>query len=246
MFRSSIVCIICKLVQTLRTESYQLHSIVIPILQESIDTTKPGHLYLLEEGLTLWLCTLQNSSVPSNALLALFPAAIGLLELGTESIKTVMHILEASVVLAPLETLQLYAEPLFRAVCSMMGSLTVNASNSLLRLVDMVLQSCNAVHQFKALLQVMFAQGLFIKLLGVILEGNELGPIVIGFLMVLSRMILYDASSVLQIIQTTGGDGAVGRVLDAYISKVFTVSSCSMTLLDMPSKGSYAVLHLPL
>ncbi|KAJ3362561.1 Importin-11 [Kappamyces sp. JEL0680] len=222
LFRSSIVTIVAKLVKTLRGESQQLHPMVIPILQESLDTTKPGHLYLLEEGLELWLSTLQNAAGCSHELLHLLPAGISLLEYGTESLKRVLHILEAYIVLSPLQTLQLYAEPLIDAITRMLGTLTVNASNALLRLVDIMLQSCQSAGVFPSLLQIMYTKGLFTRLLTVVLAGEEMNIIVVGFLMVLSRMMVYDAGSVLQILHASG-EGAVDRFLDVLIEKYDTL-----------------------
>jgi hypothetical protein len=219
LFRSSIVTIIAKLVKTLRVESHQLLPMVLPILQESLDVTKPGHLYLLEEGLELWLSTLQNANNCPNELLSLLPAALSLLEFGTESLRRVLHILEAYVVLAPLQSLQLYSGPLIGSITIMLGTLSVNASNAALRLVDVTLQSCQNAGVFGSLLQVMYSQGLLGRLISVILAGEELSVIIVGFVMVLSRMMLYDAASVLKIIQGDG-DAALERFLDIFVDKV--------------------------
>eukprot|EP00842_Homolaphlyctis_polyrhiza_P000158 jgi/Hompol1/1142/HPOL_001071-RA len=188
LFRASIVSIVSKLmkVQSTGHHSYsmQLEGIVLPILQQSIDTSQPGHVYLLEAGLELWLITLQNAVACSPALLSLVPFATHLLDYGSESLKRVLHIIEAYVLLDPLQTLQSNAMPIIGAIAQMLGDLRAEASNAILRTVDIILQACHASNCFSAISQVIANGGLLSKILRVVLENSELSVITVGYLTV--------------------------------------------------------------
>lgn len=192
---------------------------ILPVLQSSLDTSNPGHLYLLEEGLDLWLSTIQNCPTITPDLIQFIPFAIQQMEYGNESLKKVLHIIEAYVVLAPLVTLQSYSDPLVSSISKMMGSLTVSASNSLLRLVDLMCQSCQVAGCFPDLLNVMYTQGLFGRLLSVVLGGEEMDVIVVGFLIVIFRLFLYDAPNVIKIIES-GGPGTFSKFMGIALEKV--------------------------
>jgi hypothetical protein len=46
IFRTSIVTILTKLIIALRSESHQLHHVVLPILKQSLDTTNVSYFYI--------------------------------------------------------------------------------------------------------------------------------------------------------------------------------------------------------
>ena len=59
------------------------------------------HVYLLEDGLDLWLAVLENTVECTPLLFNLVPAAIGLLEFGSETLKKVLRIIESYILLVP-------------------------------------------------------------------------------------------------------------------------------------------------
>jgi hypothetical protein len=60
-----------------------------------------AHVYLLEDGLLLWISLLQAAVQPTDALLSLFPRAVQLLEGGSESVRDVMRVLDLYLALYP-------------------------------------------------------------------------------------------------------------------------------------------------
>ncbi|KAI8899690.1 armadillo-type protein [Globomyces pollinis-pini] len=220
MFRVSIVTVIAKLVKTYRTESYQLHEIVVSVLSQSLDITKPGHVYLLEEGLELWLVTMQNCPPEYAArLFDLFPIGISLLEFGTDSMKRVLHILEAYIVLSPSMSLQNFSIPIVTSLTTMLTNASAVASNHLLKFLEVVLQASYQAKCYPAVFQIILSQGLFSKLMSTVLIGDELSIVIVGILMVLCRMIVYDADSMVEAIATGGPnvlDQFVTLLLDKY------------------------------
>lgn len=65
--------------QGLQESSVQLHSIVIPVIRLSTDTTQDAHIYLLEDGLNLWKVVLYYCKEATPDILNLFSAMPALL-----------------------------------------------------------------------------------------------------------------------------------------------------------------------
>ncbi|KAJ3261121.1 Importin-11 [Boothiomyces macroporosus] len=223
MFRTSIVKILTKFVKTLRGESYQMYEMVAPILQESLDTSNPGHVYLFEEGLELWLATMQNCPRAHQGLLNLVPIAISLLDLGTETLKKIIHILEAYIVVCPQEIFQSYITPITTTVSGMLENVSAPAVGTLLKMIDLIIQSANNTNCIPALFNVIYSSGFFNKLVSVILIGEDLSVVIIAYMMVLARMVLYDPNSVLHAFEA-GGQDIIDRLLLAMIDKFDALS----------------------
>lgn len=77
-------------------------------------------------------------------------------------------------------------------IAIMLGSLKPAASNSLLKCVDTILRCCHSANCFNAIGQVIYSGPLIGKLLQVVLEGTELSHIIVGYIMILNRLIIYD------------------------------------------------------
>ncbi|RUS22823.1 armadillo-type protein [Endogone sp. FLAS-F59071] len=128
LFKSAILAALTKLVGSLKEQSSNLQDFVVPLIRHSVDhnqvayliasflipkfqtllTSNPflhqfqeTHLYLMEDGLDLWLTTLQSATQCSEQLFGLMPVAITLLEYGTENLKRLLKILESYMLLAP-------------------------------------------------------------------------------------------------------------------------------------------------
>ncbi|KAI8924466.1 armadillo-type protein [Entophlyctis helioformis] len=226
IFRALIVTIMAKLMKALRADSVQLQSMVVPILQQSIDPKQPGYIYLLEEGLELWLVTLQNATSSTADLIALVPFAIAHLDYGTESLKRVLHILESYVLLDARSVLSAHAVTIMGTIAHMMGDLKPDASSALLRTVDITMQACQADDCFSAISQVMASGPLLGRILQIVMDGKEMSYIVAGYLAVLARFAVYDPQLFVDTITYAGtswtppvGD-LVGHLLDKWFDKM--------------------------
>uniref|UniRef100_A0A8B9FSY9 Importin-11 n=1 Tax=Amazona collaria TaxID=241587 RepID=A0A8B9FSY9_9PSIT len=72
MLRCAILTTLIHLVQGLGADSKNLYPFLLPVIQLSTDVTQPPHVYLLEDGLELWLVTLENSPCLTPELLRIF------------------------------------------------------------------------------------------------------------------------------------------------------------------------------
>ena len=65
-----------------------------PVLELSTDLGQDCHIYLLEDGLELWLTLLHNTAKPYDTLIRLLPRIPPLLQLGSENLRTTIYILQ--------------------------------------------------------------------------------------------------------------------------------------------------------
>uniref|UniRef100_A0A8C3PX15 Importin-11 n=1 Tax=Chrysolophus pictus TaxID=9089 RepID=A0A8C3PX15_CHRPC len=124
MLRCAILTTLIHLVQGLGAESKNLYPFLLPIIQLSTDVSQPPHVYLLEDGLELWLVTLENSPCLTPELLRIFQNMSALLELSSENLKNCFKIINAYVFLSSTEFLQTYAVDLCRSFCELLKDIT--------------------------------------------------------------------------------------------------------------------------
>uniref|UniRef100_A0A8C5S9L9 Importin-11 n=1 Tax=Laticauda laticaudata TaxID=8630 RepID=A0A8C5S9L9_LATLA len=106
MLRCAILTTLIHLIQGLGAESKNLYTFLLPIIQLSTDVSQPPHVYLLEDGLELWLVTLENSPCLTPELLRIFQNMSALLELSSENLRTCFKIINAYLFLSSSEFLQ--------------------------------------------------------------------------------------------------------------------------------------------
>lgn len=82
-------------------ESEGLHEFLISIIQVSTDVREPCHVYLVEDGLLLWLTTLENTANPHPALLGLYDNMIPLIQMTSENLRLCLQITTAYTLLCP-------------------------------------------------------------------------------------------------------------------------------------------------
>uniref|UniRef100_A0A8D2JCC9 Importin-11 n=1 Tax=Varanus komodoensis TaxID=61221 RepID=A0A8D2JCC9_VARKO len=80
MLRCAILTTLIHLVQGLGADSKNLYPFLLPVIQLSTDVSQPPHVYLLEDGLELWLVTLENSPCLTPELLRIFQNMSALIE----------------------------------------------------------------------------------------------------------------------------------------------------------------------
>ncbi|KAJ3279966.1 Importin-11 [Borealophlyctis nickersoniae] len=193
MFRAAIVETLSKLVAAVGANSMSLHGFVVPIIGFSVDVANPAHVYLLEDGIDLWLSLVRNTTDASRDLLSLFPHATALLEYGSESLKKVLKLVEGYIILAPHAVLRAYAVPLMTRLTEMFNALQPDAVHPLVHCVDITLQACYAEECFGAIRDVAIQTGLVSRLIQTVLEGRELGIVLVRYVTLLARLALYDA-----------------------------------------------------
>uniref|UniRef100_A0A673H757 Importin-11 n=1 Tax=Sinocyclocheilus rhinocerous TaxID=307959 RepID=A0A673H757_9TELE len=133
MLRCAILTTLIHLVQGLGAESKNLYPFLLPVIQLSTDVSQPPHVYLLEDGLELWLVTLENSPAITPELLRIFQNMSALLELSSENVRTCFQIINAYIYLSATDFLQNYAEALCRSFYELLRDITTEGQVQVLK-----------------------------------------------------------------------------------------------------------------
>uniref|UniRef100_A0A8D2J0X3 Importin-11 n=1 Tax=Varanus komodoensis TaxID=61221 RepID=A0A8D2J0X3_VARKO len=140
MLRCAILTTLIHLVQGLGADSKNLYPFLLPVIQLSTDVSQPPHVYLLEDGLELWLVTLENSPCLTPELLRIFQNMSALIELSSENLRTCFKIINGYIFLSPTEFLQVYAAELCNSFCEVLKDITTEGQVQVLKVVENVLK----------------------------------------------------------------------------------------------------------
>ncbi|XP_068167834.1 importin-11 isoform X1 [Antennarius striatus] len=187
MLRCAILTAFIHLVQGLGAESKNLYPFLLPVIQLSTDVSQPPHVYLLEDGLALWLVTLENSPAITPELLRIFQNMSPLLELSSENLRTCFQIVNAYIYLSATEFLQNYAESLCRSFCDLLKDITNEGQVQVLKVVEIALKVSPILgaHMFQHLLPAVFRG---------IVDGERYPVVMSTYLGIMGRVLLQNST----------------------------------------------------
>ncbi|XP_002744970.1 importin-11 isoform X3 [Callithrix jacchus] len=187
MLRCAILTTLIHLVQGLGADSKNLYPFLLPVIQLSTDVSQPPHVYLLEDGLELWLVTLENSPCVTPELLRIFQNMSPLLELSSENLRTCFKIINGYIFLSSTEFLQTYAVGLCQSFCELLKEITTEGQVQVLKVVE------NALKVNPILGPQMF-QPIFPYVFKGIIEGERYPVVMSTYLGVMGRVLLQNTS----------------------------------------------------
>ena len=155
-----------------------------PVLELSIDLTQDSHIYLLEDGLELWLTLLHNTAKPYPSLLNLLTKLPPLLTIGSENLRTTIYILQAYVLLCPLRVMETIGPQVVMELTSQYHDLQDEGVLMILRLVETWLRAGppDTVHQI--------LEPLLLIIMSAVHTGSDYPMLMSLHLSILSRLIL--------------------------------------------------------
>lgn len=127
MLRCAIISTLIYLVEkALGPESVSLQPLVIDVVALSCDVNQESHVYLLEDGLRLWLALLENTPVSTPAIMDLSKNLPALLEQSFENFKLCSRIVEAYIILDPQEFLSQRGAIIVETLRSLLGDMGID------------------------------------------------------------------------------------------------------------------------
>ncbi|CAH1796232.1 unnamed protein product [Owenia fusiformis] len=138
MLRCAILTTLVHLVQGLGTLSVSMYNFLLPVIRLSTDVHAPPHVYLLEDGLLLWLATLHTCPTITMELLQLYTNMPELLELGSDTLRVCLKVIEAYLLLAPNEFIKMYNNSLLNSLVNMLPEMRSEGQVMVLKLVELV------------------------------------------------------------------------------------------------------------
>lgn len=121
LIKQAILTMITALITSLKEKSLKYHQLILPLIRDSVDPNSEIAVYLLEDGLDLWAAILQQTPTtdppPSAELLGLATCLVPLAELGSDSFRSVLELIESYILLSPQTVLSPnILHPLLRAL----------------------------------------------------------------------------------------------------------------------------------
>nr|XP_053629143.1 importin-11-like [Cherax quadricarinatus] len=165
-------------------ESEGLHEFLINIVRVATDVNEDCHVYLLEDGLLLWLTTLENTANPHDALLHIFDNMLPLLELSSENLRLCLQITTAYTLLCPEQFLSKYGSRLVGTFSSMLTDMKGEGMVLVLRAVEMILRVRPA--EGASLIQPLLP-----GVIKAVAEGDQYPMIMSMYLSLVARLVLY-------------------------------------------------------
>ncbi|KAJ5746459.1 hypothetical protein N7520_011641 [Penicillium odoratum] len=107
LMKQAILNLLSSLIHSLKQESARYHSLILPLIQGSVNPESETFMYLLDEALELWAAIIMQTPSPASPeILALMPAIFPIIEQGTDSTPQALSIVESYIFLAPQEVLR--------------------------------------------------------------------------------------------------------------------------------------------
>ncbi|XP_062984095.1 importin-11 [Elgaria multicarinata webbii] len=223
MLRCAILTTLIHLVQGLGADSKNLYPFLLPVIQLSTDVSQPPHVYLLEDGLELWLVTLENSPCLTQELLRIFQNMSALLELSSENLRTCFKIINGYIFLSPTEFLQVYAAELCKSFCEVLKDITTEGQVQVLKVVENVLK-VNPVlgpEMFQPLLPSVFHG---------IINGERYPVVMSTYLGVIGRVLLQNKSFFSLLLNQTASefgqepDQLLGHMIEMWVDRMDNIT----------------------
>uniref|UniRef100_A0A8C3C942 Importin-11 n=1 Tax=Cairina moschata TaxID=8855 RepID=A0A8C3C942_CAIMO len=222
-------------VQIFFTDSKNLYPFLLPVIQLSTDVSQPPHVYLLEDGLELWLVTLENSPCLTPELLRIFQNMSALLELSSENLKNCFKIINAYIFLSSTEFLQMYAVDLCRSFCELLKDITTEGQVQALKVVENVLK-VNPVlgpQMFQPLLPSVFKG---------IIDGERYPMLMSTYLGVMGRVLLQNTSFFSLLLNQMACE--LGQELDQILGNIIEMWVDRMDNITQPERRKLSALAL--
>ncbi|PVH87132.1 ARM repeat-containing protein [Cadophora sp. DSE1049] len=102
LLKQAILTLMSTLVTAMKEAAQRYHSMILPLIQRAVEPGSEMQVYLMEEALDLWVVILAQTPSPATPdVLALADSAFPLLEIGSDSLRSVLNIIDAYIILAP-------------------------------------------------------------------------------------------------------------------------------------------------
>lgn len=219
MLRCAILTVLMHLVQGLGAASEKLYPFLTVVIQLSTDVSQPPSVYLLEDGLILWLVTLENAPKLNPGLLQLYPNIIPILDYSSENLRTCLKIIQAYVLLEPREFLQNISDTLISTCCNLLPELRPEGITTIMKLLEIILKTLP--EEGSLLLRPLLPQ-----ILKTIADGQEF-PVVMSMYLCVAVRVLINNQTIfknnLEIVAKEAGEipeKTLQRILDVWVEKM--------------------------
>lgn len=231
MLRCSIISTLQDVVKIIAEIPPSLNQFLYSVINYSTNINEPAHVYLIEEGLELWLAVVDNSSSLSDYLLDLAKNLLPIIEMSSENMRSVLFIIKSYVFLDGNVYLSKYGNELVSCCYNLLQDLRPDGIVLIMKVFETIIRSdvASGVNILRPVLPHIFKQ---------IFEDNCY-PMVFGsYITILGRVFLYDQSLFVQFLPGGVADfpNSFEKLLDIWLNR--------MPLITQPEKKKLLSLAL--
>ncbi|KAL8901876.1 MAG: hypothetical protein Q9207_004980 [Kuettlingeria erythrocarpa] len=141
LMKQSVLGILSSLMASMKGNSRKYHSLLIPLIDSSVNKDSPNRIYLLEDAIDLWATVLQQTPTDGvDAVMPLVPHLFPMLEAGSETLRRGLDITETYFYLAPSPMLA-SIEMFLPSFVSLLETAKREATGSVLSIVELAIRS---------------------------------------------------------------------------------------------------------
>ncbi|XP_031781070.1 uncharacterized protein LOC100116824 isoform X2 [Nasonia vitripennis] len=254
MLRCSIVSTLVHLVKALGSDSGILQPLVINVVELSCDMSQAGYVYLLEDGLELWLAVLENSPSSTPEIMNLFKNMPLILESSSENLRLCLYILHAYVLLNPQQFFSNETSTVVESLNSLLGDLRSEG-------IVMIMQFFELCLRVDLRNGTEFIRPILLRIFECVYNGDEHPMVLTVYLCIIARILLNSQVFFVQAIkeftkhvgQEFKEDFVLEKIIRIYIDhmplvsqhnerKLLALALCSLISADCPP---IVRLHFP-
>lgn len=141
LLRCAIISTLVQIVKALSDVPANLAPFLYPVIGISTNKDDPSHIYLLEEGLELWLVVIENSTTLNPELLELSTNILTIIENTSENLRTSLFIIQTYILLSPTVYLQRHGEAVVKACTSLLCDMRPEGVTLVMKLFEACLRA---------------------------------------------------------------------------------------------------------
>ncbi|XP_050322482.1 importin-11 [Bactrocera neohumeralis] len=213
MLRCAIICTLQQLAKALRDIPESMKPFLYNVIQLSTDLQELSYIYLMEEGLALWVAVVENSTVMSTELLDLCKNLLPIIEMSSENLRIVLILIQAYILLDAHSFLERYGKEFVQFCARMFDDLRPEGITLMLKVFETCLKSdANyGLELVRPALPYIFKQ---------VYLDKEFPILMSMYLMMVARVLLISQSVFTAVLQELQLPNALETILDVWIRKM--------------------------
>nr|CAD7396049.1 unnamed protein product [Timema cristinae] len=219
MLRCAIVSTLVHLAKAIGVLNKDFYQFLIPVIALSTDMAQDAHVYLLEDGLELWLAVLENSTQMTPELLQLFNNMQPLFHHHADNLRTCLYITQANILLSPEQFLKMYGEIVVASSNEMLADMRSEGIVMTMRLIETCLRSAPSIAQE-------IVKPILPRVFEAVYRGSEYPMVMSMYLSVMSRILLSSRDVFSQVVsivaqlEDSRAEIILDKILDVWLDKM--------------------------
>ncbi|XP_055902462.1 importin-11 [Eupeodes corollae] len=217
MLRCSIICTLQQIIKALHETPEPMKPFLYVVIGLSTDIKEPSHIYLMEEGLSLWLSVMENSTVITPQLLDICKNLLPIIEGSSENFRTILFIIQAYILLCPRAFLERYGKQFVDLCSRMLDDIRPEGIVVIMKVFETMLKADSAygLDILEPVLPHIFRQ---------IYDNKEFPMVMSTYLTIVARVLIINQSVFSDVILKLSLPNSLETIIDVWNAKMPLVS----------------------